>query len=189
MADWSAALAEAYASAPADEYVVRTLELIHPQFADGEGDPDSIRIALDDRAWDLTYEADAPLFAGEARTFEPLAIQVSLPEQTEHTMGTLRIALDNVPRTIWPRLQAAARIRASARLIYREWIAVRDMADGSYEVDGLPDLVIGDLTMRVVTATVLRIEGLGTFVDLLNKGFPRRRFTREDYPGLFGGNA
>ncbi|HEV7278388.1 MAG TPA: DUF1833 family protein [Devosiaceae bacterium] len=187
MPDWSAALAEAYASAPVDEYVVHTLELLHPQFVDAEDNADSIRVALDDRAWDLTYEADAPLFAGQTKTFVPLAMQLSLPEQSESSFGSLKITLDNVPRSIWPKLQAAARVRASAQVIYREWVALRDTETGVYATSGPPDMIINQLTMRVVSVSVLRLEGTATFVDLLNKGFPRRSFSRDGFPGLFGG--
>lgn len=188
MADWSQALEEAYASAPADEFVLSTLELIHPAFTDSSGNADSIRIVLDNRPWDLQLEVDAPLFAGEIKTFEPLAIQVTLPEQVEGQMGSIKLALDNIPRSIWTKLQEGARVRASAQLIYREWVTVRDSETGEYQVGTAPDLIIGQLTMRVVSATVLRIEGTATFVDLLNKGFPRRTFSRADFPGLFGGN-
>ena len=187
MPDWSAALAEAYAVAPADDFVVHTLELLHPAFVDGSDNADSVRIALDNRAWDLRYELGAPLFAGEVKTFEPLAMQVSLPEQSETTFGSLKLTLDNVPRTIWPKLQAAARVRASAQVIYREWVAVRNVATGVYTPSDAPDMIIDQLTMRIVTATVLRLEGNATFVDLLNKGFPRRSFSAAEYPGLFGG--
>lgn len=187
MADWSAALAEAYASAPADDYIVATLELLHPQFVDADDNADSIRVALDDRAWDLTYEATAPLFAGQTKTFEPLAMQVSLPEQSENSLGALKLTLDNVPRTIWPKLQVAARVRASAQVIYREWVATRSLDTGLYAVAGAPDMIVNQLTMKVVSATVLRLEGTATFVDLLNKSFPRRSFDRENFPGLFGG--
>lgn len=187
MPDWSAAIAEAYAVAPADDYVVHTLELVHPAFVDGQGNADSVRVALDNRSWDLRLEAGAPLFGGQVKSFEPLAMQVSLPEQSETTFGSLKLALDNVPRTIWPKLQAAARVRASAQVIYREWVAVRNLVTGVYTTADAPDMIIDQLTMRIVTATVLRLEGNATFVDLLNKGFPRRRFTAADYPGLFGG--
>jgi hypothetical protein len=187
MPNWSAALAEAYAVAPADDYVVHTLELIHPAFVGGAGNADSIRVALDDRAWDLRYEPAAPLFGGQVKTFEPLAMQVSLPEQSETSFGSLKIALDNVPRTIWPKLQSAARVRASAQVIYREWVAVRNVSTGVYTPSEAPDMIIDQLTMRVVNATLMRLEGNATFVDLLNKGFPRRTFDAQSFPGLFGG--
>lgn len=188
MADWTQALEEAYASAPADEHVLSTLELIHPAFTDEGGNADSVRIVLDDLDWDLRLEPDAPLFGGQVKTFQSLALQVTLPEQVEGQMGSIKVAIDNVPLTIWKKLQAGARVRASAQLIYREWVAVRETGSGEYQVGNTPDLIIGQLTMRVVSATVLRIEGTASFVDLLNKGFPRRSFSRADFPGLFGGN-
>jgi hypothetical protein len=187
MPDWSDALAEAYASAPADQYVIATLELLHPAFVDIHGDADSIRVALDGRDWDLTYEADAPLFAGETKTFSALAMEVTLPEQSSSNFGTLNMALDNVPRDIWPKLQAAARVRASALVIYREWVGTRDLVTSVYSVSGPPDLIINQLTMKIVTATLLRLEGSAGFVDILNKQFPTRKFSRDDFPGLFGG--
>lgn len=184
---WTEALAEAYAAAPADEYVISTLELIHPAFVDDEGAADSVRVALDGRDWLLELEENAPLFAGEVKLFEALAMQITLPEQTESNLGSLNMALDNVPRTIWPKLQAAARVRASAMVIYREWVAVKSGTD--YAVSGPPDMVIDQLTMRMVTATQLRLEGKAGFVDLLNKSFPRKIFDQETFPGLFGGNG
>lgn len=186
---WSAALEEAYASAPANDYVISTLELIHPAFVDGEGNADSVRIALDDRAWDLTLEDTAPLFAGETKTFEPLAMELTLPEQSETTMGSLNMAIDNVPRTMWPKLREAARVRATAAVIYREWVAVRSEGTGEYAVSGPPDMILDQLTMKVVTATLLRMEGQAAFVDLLNKAFPRRNFDPDDWPGLFGASG
>ena len=109
---WSAATEEAYASAPVDEFPIDTLELIHPVFVD-DGDPpaaDTIRVALDERDWDLQYEDGAPLFAGETKTFTALAMEFSLPEQAEGNFGSLDMSLDNVPRWVWSKLQAAARI-------------------------------------------------------------------------------
>jgi hypothetical protein len=187
MSDWTSALEEAYASAPADEFVVSTLELIHQAFVDDENNADSIRVVLDENPWDLELEEGAALFGGETKTFEPLAIEVSLPEQSDANLGSLRLSLDNVPRDVWTKMQAAARIRASAQLIYREWIATKNPLTQEYSVVGAPDMVIGGLTVKVISASILRIEGTATFVDLLNKKFPRRMFSRDDFPGLFGG--
>lgn len=185
---WNAAIEEAYASAPVDDYVVRTLELIHPAFVDDEDAADSIRVSLDDRSWDLEIETGAPLFAGETKTFEPLAMEITLPEQGESGFGSLKMALDNIPRDVFRQISAAATVRASAILIYREFVAERDTETGEYSVSGTADLIIDQLTVKVVDATVLRIEATATFVDLLNKAFPTRTFNRDDFPGLFGVN-
>lgn len=188
---WTAALQEAYASAPADEFVISTLELLHPAFetADSPSEADSIRIVLDERDWDLTLEAAAPLHGGESVHFSSLALQVSLPEQTEGTLGQMQLALDNVPRDIWTKLQAAARVRATAAVIYREWVAIRNMSTGVYTCTGTPDMIIDQLSVKVITASILRMEATAQFVDLLNKAFPRRTFDRDSFPGLFGGST
>lgn len=186
---WTEAIEEAYASAPADEFPISTLELIHPQFVDAEDNQDTVRVALDTRAWDLTYEDTAPVFAGQTKTFEPLAMRITLPEQGEATLGTLQLAIDNVPRSIWPKLQRAARVRASAIVIFRQWIATRHLETGTYSVSGPPDMIIDQLTMKIVRANLLELSATAGFADLLNKAFPRRTFDRTHFPGLHGVSA
>ncbi|HWJ89334.1 MAG TPA: DUF1833 family protein [Pelagibacterium sp.] len=186
MSDWTTAYEEALASAPADTFIISGLELIHPQFVDFEDNQDSIRIALDERAWTLEHEAMAPLFGGKQKRYDPLAMDIRLPEQSETSFGTLELKLDNVPRSIWPYLQKAARVRASATVIFRQWVAVRDLGTGTYACDGPPDMIYDQLTMKVVRATQLQLSGTAGFVDLLNKAFPRRSFDRDSFPGLHG---
>lgn len=190
MPDWTAALEEAYASAPADEYVIATLEILHAAFVTDTSptEPDSIRISLDEREWSLELEAAAPLKGGQSVTFEPLAIRVVLPEQEEGRFGSMKLALDNVPLEYIDQLEAAASVRSPATLIYREWVAVRGGSPNEYQVSGPPDFVLGQLTIKVVEVNLLSIEAEATFLDLLNKPFPRRRFTREAFPALFGGD-
>lgn len=187
--EWTQALQEAYASAPADQVVLDCLELIHPAFVDRDDNQDSVRIAIDDQSWVLEHESSAPLFAGQSKRYEPLAVNVKLPEQAEGTLGSLEITLDNVPRTVWPKLQAAAKVRASAMLIYRQWVGSKSLETGVCTFSGPPDLIIGNLTMNVVKATQLQLTGTAAFVDLLSKGFPRRTFDRDGFPGLHGVSA
>lgn len=182
---WTEALQEAYASAPADEYIIATLELIHPAFVDEEENPDSIRIALDDRQWTLQLEAEAPLKGGQSVVFEPLAMRVTLPEQSEGRLGEMKLAIDGVSRQYIDKLDDAAGVRATAALIYREWLATHDPEDGSYAVSGGPDYVLGGMTVKLIDVRQTTIEATATFMDLLNRPFPRRKFTREDFPALF----
>lgn len=190
MPDWTEALEEAYATAPADEYVVATLEIIHAAFvtAGSPEEPDSIRIALDDRPFELMLEAGAPLRGGQTVLFEPLAMRVIMPEQEEGRFGSARIALDNVPMDYLEHLELAATIRSPARMIYREWITIKSGSPAEYVSSGPPDFIMGELTVKIVEATLLSIEAEAMFLDLLNQSFPRRRFTREAFPALFGGN-
>lgn len=185
MVDYTEALQEAYASAPADEFVIETLELIHAAFVDDDNLPDSIRVCLDNQPHMLKLEAGAPLKAGQVVLFEPLSLEVTLPEQREGTLGELKLTFDGVPREYLERLDDAIGIRSSAQLVYREWVAIHDKETGEYTCDGPPDFVLGDLTVKKIRITQTAVEATATFVDLLNKGFPRRKFTREDFPGLF----
>jgi hypothetical protein len=182
---WSEALEEAYASAPADEFTISTLELIHAAFVDGDGFPDSIRVALDERSWNLQLEAGAPLKAGQTVTFDPLAVEVQLPEQDDARLGEMQLSLDGVPRAYIDQIDSAVGVRSSALLIYREWIATHDPLTGAYSVSGPPDYVLGSMTVKLIEVDKLRISATATFMDLLNRAFPRRKFTREDFSGLF----
>lgn len=171
---------EAIASAPADAVVLSTLELIHPTFVDGEGNPDSIRVVLDEEDHTFTLEATAPIKPGQEVLFEALALTVTQPEQEDGKLGgTLQITLDNVPRTILPSLHEAATVRARAQIIYREYVL-----DDTTE----PDLVIDGLSAKIVQITQTKITCSATFLDLLNASFPTRIFSQDDFPGLFDGS-
>lgn len=185
MADFSEALQEAYASAPADEFIIETLELIHAAFVDDDNLPDSIRVCLDNQSHMLKLEDNAPLKGGQVVLFEPLALDVTLPEQKEGTLGELTLSFDGVPPEYLEKLDSAVGLRSSALLIYREWVAIHDKETGTYTADGPPDFVLGDMTIKRIRASQTSIEATATFIDLLNRGFPRRKFTREDFPGLF----
>jgi len=180
MATVTEAWQEAIASAPADMVVLSTLELIHPTFVDDQGNPDSIRVVLDEEDHTFTLEATAPLHAGQQVLFEALALTVTQPEQEDGKLGgSLQIELDNVPRTILPSLHAAASVRARAQIIYREYVL-----DDTTE----PDLVIDGLSAKIVQITQTKITCSATFLDLLNASFPTRIFSQEDFPGLFDGS-
>lgn len=184
---WSEAIEEARASAPADVFEIETIEILHPEFRDEEDQPDSIRGVLDTRAWDLELEPDAPLKGGETVTFDPIGFRVERPAQEAGTLGEVRLAFDNVPRTHMPLLDEAVKVRATAELIVRSWVAVRDGETGVYAAEGPPGEVLRGLTIRGVRITGRTVTATARFLDLLNLGFPRRIFTREEFPALFGG--
>ena len=72
----SAAIAEAYASAPVDQVVYHTLEIWHPSFSV------PIRVVRDTEALDARIEAGAARDAGEVVTFTAYAFDVVPPDQT-----------------------------------------------------------------------------------------------------------
>lgn len=183
-----AALEEAYASAPADEFVLQTLEIQHPAFVDPDGGADSLRAAVNDkRAWDLKLEADAPMFAGATKTFEPIAVEVVGPEQDEASLGQMRLKIDNVPQIYMRHLTAAATMSTPIRVIYREYLLNHDPDTGIWSVasaDG-PAYRVAGLTMKAVDATMLVLEGVAGFVDALGQSAPTETFNRAHYPGCW----
>ncbi|MEJ8571221.1 DUF1833 family protein [Microbaculum marinum] len=180
-------LREIYASAPVDEYELITLELIHATFEAPGGGPDSIRIALDDQDWDLPIEDNAPLFGGQTKTFEALALDVTMPAQEEGSLGEMEIAIDNVPQQYMNRLRRAVTVRSPASVICRKYILHHDTDTGDYTLastDG-PVEKIDQLSIKRVRGTTLRLTSTARFVDILNTSVPRRIFTRDGFPGLF----
>jgi hypothetical protein len=186
---WSAAIEEARASAPADVFELETIEILHPAFVDEEDAPDSIRAVLDEREWSLELEADAPLHGGETVLFKPVALNIVRPEQAAGGFGEVQLSIDNVNRALMPHLDAAVQIRATAQLIVRVYLAVRDGDTGEYSVGGPPDEILGELTIRDIDISGTTLNCTARFMDLLSVGFPRRIFSREDFPALFGGDV
>lgn len=180
-------LLEIYASAPVDEYVLSTIELIHPNFVGTNGQTDSIRVAIDNVAWDLRLEPDAPLFAGQIKRFEPLAVSVRQPPQEEGRLGEMVLSIDNVPQQYIGHIRKAATVNSPALIIYREYIINHNNTTGVWTVASTsgPAYKIGNLSVSKIRATALRIDATARFVDVLNTTVPRRTFSREDYPGLF----
>ncbi|MHB2265804.1 DUF1833 family protein [Aliihoeflea sp. PC F10.4] len=185
MSIWDAAIAEARASAAMDQIELEAIELLHPMFVSDQNLPDSIRLVLDERAWDLQLEPDAPLKGGQVTAFEPAAMRIVRPDQAEGQIGEVRLAFDFVGREVLPWIDEALSIRADGRLILRSWLANHNADTGAWSVHGGPLEVLRGLTVREIYATASTIELTAAFKDLINVGFPRRRFIQDDFPGLF----
>lgn len=182
---FDAAVAEARASASVDVFELETVEIIHPALVGDDDLPDSLRLVLDERAWMLLLEADAPLRGGQTVEFTPCAMRVVRPSQTEGQIGNVSLAFDFVSRAVLPVIDEALSIRADGRLVLRTWLATRNMATGDYSVAGPPSERLQGLTIREIRATETTVELTAAFKDMVNVGFPRRLFTQADFPGLF----
>jgi len=180
-------LREIYASNPVDEFTLVTLELIHSSFQAPGGGQDSIRIALDNQPWDLPIEADAPLFAGQTKTFLPLNVEVVQPAQEEGSLGEMEFAIDNVPMQYMNRIREGVKIRTPAILIYREYILNHNASTGVYSLASTmgPAHKIDGLAVKKLRATPMRLTATARFVDIVNVTAPRRIFSREECPSLF----
>lgn len=181
---WTAAMEEARASASVSQFELETIEILHPAFVTRD-EPDSIRLVLDSRDWDLQLEAAAPLKGGQVVTFQAAAMRITRPPQQEGTTGTVGLSFDFIGREVLPWIDEALSIRADARLIVRTWLANRNATTGEYSVVGPPHEILGGLTVGKINATARTVELTASFRDMLNVGFPRARFTQDNFPGLF----
>lgn len=185
MSIWDAAIEEARASAGVNQFELETIEILHPAFVGEDDLPDSIRLVLDGREWDLQLEAGAPLKGGQTVRFLPAAMRIGRPPQEEGSVGTVRLAFDFVGREVLPWVDEALSLRADGRLIVRSWIAARNVSTGAYTAAGAPKEVLTGLTIGRISATLTTVELTARFKDLVNVGFPRRRFIQDEFPGLF----
>lgn len=185
MSIWDEAIAEARASASINQFEIETIEMLHPAFVGDDDMPDSLRLVLDERDWNLQLENSAPLHGGQIVKFTSAAMRVDPPSQEEGSLGSVRLGFDFVSRAVQPWLDKAVSIRADGRLILRTWLATRNEVTGDYSVTGMPLEVLAGLTVREVNCTATSVELTAQFRDLVNVGFPRRYFRQDDFPGLF----
>lgn len=167
----SAAIREAYASAPVDLVVLHTLEIWHPAFTA------PIRVVRDRVAIDARLEAGAPRNAAEVVTFTPWAFRVVPPEQISSGVPECRIEIDNVDPAILAELDLAVTEADPVTIIYRAYLS-GDLDSGP-ETD--PPM---ELTVSRISATATRIIATAGFGDALNKRFPGLSYSLEDWPGL-----
>lgn len=166
----SAAMAEAYASAPEGQVVLDTLELWHPAFTT------ALRIVADNGALEARLEPDAPREAGALVAFIPLGFRLRPPETMADAPGVLEAEIDTAGREIVAEIDAAVSSLAPVEVIWRRFI-------GDEAEDG-PDYVVRGLTVRAVSATPFRLSAQAGWQDLVNERFPRLIYDRERFPTL-----
>lgn len=166
----SAALAEAYASAPSAEVVLHTLELRHPDFTT------PIRVVRDRQDLAATLEADAPEDPGAEVTFVAFAFDFLMPEVNKTAVPEIEIVLDGASAEIIGYLDAAAQSADLIEVTYRPYLASDTSAP---QMDPPLTLVIRD-----VKADIFRVRARAGFGDLGNRRFPAETFTSDRFPGL-----
>jgi hypothetical protein len=173
---FNAAWQEAEATAPAGVTLLCTLELQHPTFLDGGGQPYGVRLVTGvDADQVLTLEAGAPLNGGAAVTFTAIPFTAERPTFAEGQVPTCDITVDNVGRELVPVLEAAAVVRADLIAIYRE-----------YRSDDLTEPCFGPVqfVIKKVAMTGTALTGTAMIDNLANRKFPSRNYTIVEFPGL-----
>lgn len=167
----SAAIQEAYASAPVDQVIYHTLELWHPAFSA------AIRVVRDFNAIDARIEAGAARDAGAVVTFIGYAFDVVPPDQTSSGLPQCVIEIDNVSREILAQIDLAVVSAEQITAIYRAYLS-------DALLDGPENDPPMELTLISVSATPFRIRATAGFPDLVNLKFPKLDYELETFPGL-----
>jgi hypothetical protein len=199
----SAAIREAYASAPADVIVLHTLEIWHPAFVE-EGVARPIRVVrnFEDTATWLSLggaevqavlggldaearrkvglvarlEGAAPRDAGLLVPFVALGFDLELPPVDTIPVPEIVVTLDNVGREIAKHLDAAAVSQERIEVMYRPYL--------STDIEGPQMDPPMTMTLSEVEVDVFRVTGRARVLDIGNKAFPSEIYTTRKYPGL-----
>ncbi len=183
----SEAMREAYASAPADTVILHTIEMWHPTFLNGSGDPEPIRVVLDQKDWNLQLESTAPRNPSATVLFQAMAFSMVPPGQTESGITPAKLMLDSVSGTIREYLELVADNPDVIDVIYRAWSATAVFEDNvitSWIALGEPGEVFRGLVLKNVSVTATRAEGDCQFDRKQFAGFPRSVYDRTRYATL-----
>lgn len=166
----SEAIKEAYATAPAGEVILHTLEFRHQNFTA------PIRVVLDHNDLTATLEADAPLNPSEPVTFVAFNFEFQLPEVQTSAVPEIIISMDNVSPEIEQSLALAVASPYPIYVTYRPFLST-DLTVPQMD----PPLT---LTLTHVEATDFRVTARATFGDMSNRQFPNKDYTIAGFPGL-----
>lgn len=167
----SAAIREAYASAPVGQVIWETLEIWHPSWTV------PIRVVRDRVALDARIEATAARNPGEIVTFVPWAFDFVAPDLSRAAPPQARLEIDNVSREIGRQLDAAIMAGDVTLVIWRTYLS-------GHQLDGPEHLPPVQMELKSVTMGPLRVIATIGFRDLLNASFPALEYEAESFPGL-----
>lgn len=167
----SAAITEAYASAPSGQVIYHTLELWHPVFSV------PIRVVRDYTSIDARIEAGAARDASAIVTFVGYAFDVIPPDQSTSALPQCTIEIDNVSRDILAQIDLAVLSTGPITVIYRAYLS-NDLTIGP---ENLPPL---EMTITQISASPLSIKATAGFTNLLDLSFPGLDYELTTFIGL-----
>lgn len=174
----SAALKEAYASAPSDIVIIHTLEMRHPAFIDvATGLPAPIRVVSDFTPITAKLEATAPINANQMVTFQPFAFEFTLPEVMDKGVPELSIRIDNVSREILKNIELAVPMLDKLEVTYRAFLS-NSLTFGPHNDPPL------HLTITSIEADAVSVSARASIADFVNKKFPNQEYDETRFPGL-----
>lgn len=166
----SAAIREAYASAPASEIIYDTIELWHPAWSQ------PVRVVREWNTLTAKLESTAPRDASQWVVFTPFSFDFSRPDVTSGALPEIVVTIDNVGAELVAYIDAAANSADKVELIYRPYL------ESDLTVPHInPPLTF---TIREIGVDVLKITARAGFTDLGSRKFPNQLYTSERFPGL-----
>lgn len=162
---------EAFAEAAhfgGDDAVFFTLAFYHPLMAE------PVYVVNDFDPLTATLEADAPVDGGNAVTFQPVPMAITLPTEDDARTGEVRIEVGNVSRLLMPHLAAVATSQDPVEVICRIYLA----SDLTAPHETPPLRVV----LRQASATATMITALAGFGDIANRKFPAIDYKRRKAP-------
>lgn len=166
----SAALKEAYTSAPSGVVLIHTLEFRHQNFTS------PIRVVLDNQDFSGRLEASAPLDPLTYVNFTRFAFEFTLPEVQNNADPEIIISMDNVAREIEDALAMASSSPYKISVTYRPFLSTDATAP---QMD--PPLT---MTVNSVQADDFKITARASFGNSSNKAFPAEVYNAARFPGL-----
>lgn len=173
------AIAEAYASAPADTIVLHTLEINHKSFLTParvvrwpvtDNEPETFRCLLEDTA---------PYDPGRVVEFVGVPFEITLPAHSTEEAGQFNIRIDNVGDILDEQLEAAAIAGGQITAIYRQYIKGTESTDG-------PATIWEGIKINSPRMEGQTLVADGAVLDWMQRGYGEL-YTPEGYPGLVRG--
>lgn len=151
-----------YASAPADQVIIHTLEIKHSAI-------DTIRICADYADHELTLETS------EVVTFEQSGFDIELPNRDTSGNQVLTFAVSNVTGEAQAALDDAMSAGGEVTVTYRAYLA----SDTTTPAE--PPTV---MTLIGATFQSGTVQLKASYFDLLNTAWPRLRYTSDFSPAI-----
>jgi hypothetical protein len=165
-AEYTAAVKEAFASAPSNVVVLDTLEISHPDLG--------ATLYLVKNRENLTLSLED----SSSHEFEGVGFRMSLPPAGENGIQDLSLAIDNTDRRITDLINVIKASKVPAEVKYRPYLS----SDLLHPQTNVPLI----LYLRNVTLSVFEATGRASFADIINRKFPRENYTRDRFPSLGG---
>lgn len=156
----TAEMQAAYASVPEGVVILHTVEINHETF-----EAPARLVANSDEDIVATLEADAPLNAGEAVTFNAVSFNFTEPGFDDDGPTPAKAIIDNASGHIGALMKLTRTASSPVTVIYR-----------AFRSDGLtlPGQVIRGLELSEVEISHNRAEGSLSFPEISDQNFPRR---------------